>query len=59
MEFFTGQCVVGFGDYSGNGFGWSIDFGGEIIYEHGLWSETLSKEHSNYKEILNLVSAFM
>jgi hypothetical protein len=45
------KVLYGFGDSSGNCFGWSIDFGEEIRYEHGLWSETLCEEHSNYKEL--------
>jgi hypothetical protein len=53
------KVLYGFGDSSGNGFGWSIDFGEEIRYEHGLWSETLCEEHSNYKELRNLVNALM
>jgi hypothetical protein len=48
-----------FGDSSGNGFGWSIDFGKESSYEHGLGSETLREEHSNYRESNDLVNAFM
>jgi hypothetical protein len=51
--------LYGFGDSSGNGFGWSIYFGNDIRYEHGLCSETLREEHSNYKEILYLVNALM
>jgi hypothetical protein len=51
--------LYGFGDSSGNGFGWSIDFGGYIRYEHGLWSETLCEEHSNYKELRNLLNALI
>jgi hypothetical protein len=53
------KVLYGFGDSSGNGFGWSIDFGEEIRYEHGLWSETLCEEHSNYKGLRNLVNALM
>jgi hypothetical protein len=30
------KVLYDFGDSSGNGFGWSIDFGEEIKYEHGL-----------------------
>jgi hypothetical protein len=41
------KVLYGFGDSSGNDFGWSIDFKEEIRYEHGLWSETLCEEHSN------------
>jgi hypothetical protein len=51
--------LYGSGDSSGNDFGWSIYFGEEIRYEHGLWSETLCEEHSNYKELRNLVNALM
>jgi hypothetical protein len=43
------KVLYGFGDSSGNGFGWSIYFHDEIRYEHGLWLETLSEDHSNYK----------
>jgi hypothetical protein len=32
------KVVYGFVDSSVNGFGWSIDFGDDIRYEHGLWS---------------------
>jgi hypothetical protein len=53
------KVMYGFGDSSGNGFGWSIYFGEEIIYEHGMWSETLCEEHSNYKELRNLVNALI
>jgi hypothetical protein len=53
------KVLSGFGDSSGKDFGWSIDFGDEIRYEHGVWSETLSEEHSNYKEMRNLVNALM
>jgi hypothetical protein len=41
------KILYGFGDSSGNGFGWSINFGEEIRYKHGLWYETLCEEHSN------------
>jgi hypothetical protein len=53
------KVLYGFGNSSGNGFGWSIDVGDEIRYEHGLCSETLSEEHSNYKKMRNLVNALM
>jgi hypothetical protein len=51
--------LCGFGDSSGNDFGWSIDFGEEIRYKHGLWYEALCEEHSDYKELRNLVNALM
>jgi elongation factor P--beta-lysine ligase len=53
------KVLYGFGDSSRNGFGWSIDFGEEIRFEHGLWYETVCEEHSNYKELRNLVNALM
>jgi hypothetical protein len=53
------KVLYGFGDSSGSGFGWSIDFGYEIRYENGMWSQTLCEEHSNYKELRNLVNALM
>jgi hypothetical protein len=53
------KVLYGFGDSSGNDFGWSIEFGEDIRYEHGLWSETLCEEHSNDKELRNLVNALM
>jgi hypothetical protein len=51
------KVLYGFGDSSRNGFGWSLDFGNEIRYEHGMCSETLSEENYNYKELRNLMNA--
>jgi hypothetical protein len=53
------KVLYGLGDSSRNCFGWSIDLGEEIKYEHGLWYENLCEEHSNYKELRNLVNALM
>jgi hypothetical protein len=53
------KVLYGFWDSLENSFGWSIDFGEDIRYEHGLWSEMLSEEHSNYKKSQNLVNALM
>jgi hypothetical protein len=53
------KVLHGFGESSGNSFGWSLDFDEDIRYEHGLWSETLCEEHSNTKELRNLVNALM
>jgi hypothetical protein len=53
------NVLHGFGNSSGNGFCWRIYFDKAIRYEHGLWSGTLSEEHSNYKELRISANALM
>jgi hypothetical protein len=45
-----------YGDASGSGFGWCIDFGDGVRYELGEWCETIQEETSNYRELSNLVN---
>jgi hypothetical protein len=45
------------GDASRSGFGWCIDFGGEVRYELGEWCDQIQEASSNYRELGNLVNA--
>jgi hypothetical protein len=55
----VGQILYCFGDASDAGFGWIIDLGEEVYYEYGEWSEAISEESSNYRELRNLVNALV
>jgi ribonuclease HI len=48
-----------YGDVSGSGFGWCIDFGGGVRYELGEWCELIQEATSNYWELRNLVNAMV
>jgi hypothetical protein len=43
-----------YGDASGSGFGWCIDFGDRVRYELGEWYELIQEAASNYRELRNL-----
>jgi hypothetical protein len=45
-----------YGDASGSGFGWCIDFGDGVRYELGEWCELIQEATSNYRELRNLVN---
>jgi hypothetical protein len=45
-----------YGDASGSGFGWCIDFGDGVRYELGEWFECIQDAASNYRELRNLVN---
>jgi hypothetical protein len=53
----TVMIRYGFGDASGAGFGSSILIGTDLVYRTGTWSQTISEESSNYRELRNLVDA--
>jgi hypothetical protein len=53
------QIMYGFGDASGSGFGWCIDFGDGVRYELGEWCDTIQEASSNYKELRSLVNAML
>jgi hypothetical protein len=53
------QIVYGFGDTSGSGFGWCIDFGDGVRYELGEWCDEIQEASSNYRELRNLVNAML
>jgi hypothetical protein len=44
-------------DASGKGFGYALEIEGIVYSEYGQWSVELESEHSNYKELKNLVNA--
>jgi hypothetical protein len=48
--------LYGFGDASGSGFGWCIDFGDGVRYELGEWCNKIQEASSNYRELRNLVN---
>jgi hypothetical protein len=48
-----------YGDASGSGFGWCIDFGEGVRYELGEWCESIQEATSNYRELRNLVNAMV
>jgi hypothetical protein len=48
-----------YGDASGSGFGWCIDFGGGVRYELGEWCELIQEATFNYRELRNLVNAMV
>jgi hypothetical protein len=48
-----------YGDASGSGFGWCIDFGEGVRYELGEWCEIIQEATSNYRELRNLVNAMV
>jgi hypothetical protein len=45
-----------YGDASGSGFGWCIDFGDGVRYKLGEWCEFIQEATSNYRELRNLVN---
>jgi hypothetical protein len=51
--------LFGFGDASGSGFGWCIDFGEGVRYELGEWCNQIQEASSNYRELRNLVNAML
>jgi hypothetical protein len=53
------QILYGFGDASGSGFGWCIDFGDGVRYELGEWCDKIQEASSNYRELQNLVNAML
>jgi hypothetical protein len=42
------NIIYCYGDDSGSGFGWCIDFGGRVRYLFGEWCETIQEATSNY-----------
>jgi ribonuclease HI len=46
-----------YGDASGSGFGWCIDFGDGVRYKLGEWCERIQEVTSNSRELRNLVNA--
>jgi hypothetical protein len=53
------NILYGFGDASGSGFGWCIDFGEGVRYELGEWCDTIQEASSNYRELHNLANAML
>jgi hypothetical protein len=51
----TTTALYGFGDASGEGFGLSVLSNGQILYHLGLWTDEISGQSSNFRELLNLV----
>jgi hypothetical protein len=52
-----GTVVYGVLDASGKGFGYALEIMGVTYTEYGVWSAEVEKQHSNYKELRNLVNA--
>jgi hypothetical protein len=48
-----------YGDASGSGFGWCIDFSDGVQYELGEWCERIQEAASNYRELRNLVNSMV
>jgi hypothetical protein len=48
-----------YGDASGSGFGWCIDFGDGVRYEMGEWCERIQEATYSYRELRNLVNAMV
>jgi hypothetical protein len=48
-----------FGDTSGSGIGWCIDFGDGVWYELVDWCESIQEANSNYWELSNLFNAMV
>jgi ribonuclease HI len=48
-----------YGDASGSGFEWYIDFGDGVRYKLGEWCERIQEATSNYWELRNLVNAMV
>jgi hypothetical protein len=53
------NIIYFYGDASGSGLGWCIDFGEGVRYELGEWCESIQEATSNYRELRNLVSAMV
>ena len=53
----TATVCYGVLDASGKGFGYALEIMGVVHSEYGQWSAEIEKEHSNYKELRNLVNA--
>jgi hypothetical protein len=55
----SASVIVGFGDASGLGFGYSQMRMGDskVAYTFGTWSELISSKPSNFREMVNLVVA--
>jgi hypothetical protein len=53
------NIICCYGDVSGSGFGWCIDFGEGVIYELGEWYESIQEATSNYRELINLINAML
>jgi len=53
----SAMAIFGFGDASGSGFGSSLEIDGRIHYRHKQWSELISSNSSNFRELFNLVAA--
>jgi hypothetical protein len=53
------NILYGFGDASGSGFGWCIDFGYGVRYLLGEWSDEIQEASSNYSELRNLVNSML
>jgi hypothetical protein len=45
-----------YGDASGSGFRWCIDFGDGVQYELGEWCERIQEATSNYWALRNLIN---
>jgi hypothetical protein len=53
------NILYGFGDSSGSGFGWCIDFGEGVRYELGEWCDKTQEAFLNYRELWNLANAML
>jgi hypothetical protein len=53
------KILYDFGDASGSGFGWCIDFGDGVRYELGEWCDKIQEAYLNYRELRNLVNAML
>ena len=52
-----GMACYGFGDASGSGFGHCLVINGTAYAKYGTWSKLYEGQHSNFKELKNLVEA--
>jgi hypothetical protein len=50
------NIIYCYGDASGSGFGWCIDFGDGVRFELGEWCGLIQEVVSNFRELRNLVN---
>ena len=53
----VGKAFYGFGDASGDGYGFALEVEGKLLTEFGTWKAGFENKHSNFKELFNLVNA--
>jgi hypothetical protein len=53
------NIIYFYGDASGSGFGWCIDFSDGVRYELREWCERIQKETSKYRDLRNLGNAMV